>query len=230
MSMAAQPDVVAVMLEFLDLPTQARCCRASAYFTPPQTLASVEDAAAAVVEHLGCPTCPLLQTALPTPSSASPARKFLHAAHLIWNLVAIPLLRLHECILECPGVLGDVIVRVYILGWRKRCRLTEAWWRRVIGRDDLPPSPAVLQRILRKRGMNENFLEAITDLNHPDPDVDLATAVLGEGAWSVHWFPVRFDDEPDELTDSHVVLTFDVHGVSGLIYFREVEMGSSGFT
>eukprot|EP00913_Durusdinium_trenchii_P003994 g3699.t1 len=61
--------------------------------------------------------------------------------------------------------------------------------------------------------MNENFLEAITDLNHPDPDVDLATAVLGEGAWSVHWFPVRFDDEPDELTDSHVVLTFDVHGV-----------------
>ena len=222
----ANPDIVAAVLAALDLPTQARCCSVSTHFMSPQTIAAASKFAAGAVEHLTCPIC----YASPSiAASALPAQQFLRAAGEIWHLVAEPLLLLDRTVFECPGLMGDTLARVYILGQRKHHRLTESWWRpRLVGREDPPAEPSILERILRERGMSENVLVAMSELNHPCPDIDLAMAILGGGDWSFHWFPVRFDFEFEELQEAQAVLTFDVYGVSGLIYFQEFDAPGTG--
>lgn len=79
-----------------------------------------------------------------------------------------------------------------------------------------------MRRELRDQSLDENIPEAIQILNSQDPYVDEAMAVLNGAAWSFHWFPWACDDEKAELIDAAAVLEFNIHGVYGVVYFRDV--------
>lgn len=217
------PDIVALLFTYLDLPTQVRFASVSRTWVPEEAVAAVIAAATKLTSHLTCPLCFVAPNALPT---TSPSLVFLRAAKTIWRLVALPLLRLSGQIMECPGLLGEVISEVYLLGFRGRRRvLSEQWWRDLLGRWEAAVSPQLLRRILRERGLNENFLEAIKDVNDVNLRnyyIDKAMAVLSEGKCNLHWFPVRFNNELDELTEASFVVEFEIHGVYGVLWFREL--------
>lgn len=129
---AWKPDIVSALLTYLDLPTQGRLACVSTAWVPQPAVAAIVAAAEKLINRVACPFAAL---GLDAPSSASPARAFLLAARTIWRLVALPLLELDGRILECPGLLGDGITEVHVLGiGRHRCNLSESWWRQRIGR------------------------------------------------------------------------------------------------
>lgn len=219
-----KPDIMFTVFSFLDLPTQVRVALVSKSFVPAEAVGASVAAAEKLIQRLQVPTLYLQRvTAQDARTLMLPSQAFLYSARIIWRLVAAPLMALSGRTLECPGLLGEVRAEVYVLGYRGRRQiLSEQWWRRLIGRWDEPARPWLLRIILRERNMNENSLEAVKDLNYPDPHVDEAMAILQEGSWSFHWFPVRFDDEADELVQASAVIEFEIHGVCGILWLHEL--------
>lgn len=216
-----KPDIVTNVFAYLDLPTQARFALASKTWVTAKILAVQVAAMKKLASHV-----------VAQPDSAAPfallatlprARAFLLSAKAMWSVVSTPLLQLHDRMLECPGLLGDSIAEVHFLGCgERRCILSERWWRQRLGRFDRAASQRHLRGILRERNLSENIPAAITALNPWDPDVSQAMAILEGGTWSFHLFRWLFDDVVDELIEAKAVLEFKVHGVYGIVYFRDL--------
>ncbi|CAK9098704.1 unnamed protein product, partial [Durusdinium trenchii] len=196
----SRPPLVAYVLQYLDLITQAQCCSISAAFVPLQAMTAVIEASK-------------LSHRLPSVAT------FLEAARVVWGMVTGPLLHLDGQSLKCPGLAVVTTVEIFLPHWDGCRDLPRAVWQAWIGRPDEPKDAQWTQEFLGARGLSRDVLKGFVELNFDDEDIELAMAPLRQGRWTYHCYPGTTGQGLIGLDDEVAALEFEVFGICGVLFF-----------
>ena len=225
--MAMRPDwllcsdpALLLIWRFLDVPTQALCCRVAHCFAPPKLVTMLCDTVQDAAEAFACPDCFLHETPDPKWPTALQIARLLNR---LWLLVAEPVLDLacHPTI--CPGLYEPRCVRVFILGWNGMHRLSREGWEGFLRDQDRPEiHQESLDSLLSVSNLPTDVPDAITVVNTPDFTIELAMTIIKAGNPSFHMFPATWEWQDEErMLPGEAVLQFQTFGIVGVIYFED---------
>ena len=165
----SRPPLVAYVLQYLDLITQAQRCSISYLCSTSSNDSSDRSQQVA------------------TPAAIGP--NIFEAARVVWDMVTGPLLHLDGQSLKCPGLDTMTNVGTFFPHWDGCEDLPRAEWQTWIGRPDQPKDAAWMDDFLGARGLSRDVLKSFVELNFNDEDIELAMAVLRQGHWRYHCYP-----------------------------------------